>query len=524
MRRFAWLIVLFALMIGTAYAADISDSTWSETDSSNNSTPPHGWPAGMNPSQVEPTARGMMGAIKRWYNRTGITVVSGGTANAQTLTYDVAPSAYVAGDQYTFQAGVTNTSATTINVNSLGAIAVVTSTGDALTGGEIVKDATVTVFYDGTSFRLQRSALMAPSPSKTIHLSSSGSGKYEACFNASTPCGNLTDAVAAASLLYSTQNNIVINCDDTGPFTGGTITASVHSRFTFDITGSTGRGPLIEILGPCTFQQPATSTVVITVNSGARVWLHDVTLVATASNFNVALAADWLSYAKIDGGSIIDSANFDTADAIAINAGHYSVIEIGDITLKNDWLYAIEGEVGAAFYSSNVITCDATFNTSYYWVLEGSHVHTVGSAGYSGCPNSGIIGIYALGNSSFRRVSGSYDVPADSYRINSPDFWSNGNNYRPTIGTCSNGSLSSGSDNYTGRITFTSNSPTCLITFGKPSTGVYWNSTPSCVASTNNETLFASAGTSTVSFSPQSASNFTSATVISYQCRPVQGG
>ena len=45
--------------------ADINQSSWSEVDASNNAASPNGWTSGvMLPSQVEPTARGMMGAIK----------------------------------------------------------------------------------------------------------------------------------------------------------------------------------------------------------------------------------------------------------------------------------------------------------------------------------------------------------------------------------------------------------------------------------------------------------------------------
>lgn len=50
--------------------ADISQSSWTETDALNNQAAPLGWtPGTMLPTQVEPTAQAMMGAIKRWWNR-----------------------------------------------------------------------------------------------------------------------------------------------------------------------------------------------------------------------------------------------------------------------------------------------------------------------------------------------------------------------------------------------------------------------------------------------------------------------
>jgi hypothetical protein len=144
------------LQAPSARANDISNSTWSEVDSSNNHASPNGWTSGnMLPSQVEPTARGMMGAIKRFYNHINPTITSAGTANAQTLTYSVAPSAYVTGDVYTFLVGssLTNTGAATLNINSLGAIAVQNG-GQALVGGELAAGKYVSVTYDGTNFQI----------------------------------------------------------------------------------------------------------------------------------------------------------------------------------------------------------------------------------------------------------------------------------------------------------------------------------------------------------------------------------
>src|SRR5689334_7370671 len=100
---------------------DINQSDWNELDSGNTSSPPDGWPSGtMLPSQVEPAVRAMRGAIKRWYDHANGTATSGGSANAQTISYTVAPAAYVTGDLYVFKAGRTNTGATTLNINSLG--------------------------------------------------------------------------------------------------------------------------------------------------------------------------------------------------------------------------------------------------------------------------------------------------------------------------------------------------------------------------------------------------------------------
>lgn len=152
--------------------ADINQSSWSETDASNNSASPAGFPEGMPPSGVNDSARSIMGAVRRWYDRANATVTSGGSGNAQTLTYPVAGTAYVKGDAYCFTAGFTNTGATSINIDGLGLLSVVTTDGAALTGGEIQANQIYEVVYDGTNLRLQSQARQSIGSSGYLKLGS----------------------------------------------------------------------------------------------------------------------------------------------------------------------------------------------------------------------------------------------------------------------------------------------------------------------------------------------------------------
>lgn len=69
--------------------ADLSQSSWSETDAQNNQAAPLGWTPGvMLPTQVEPTAQAMMGAMKRYWNRQNPTYSATLTT---TDTYTVSP-------------------------------------------------------------------------------------------------------------------------------------------------------------------------------------------------------------------------------------------------------------------------------------------------------------------------------------------------------------------------------------------------------------------------------------------------
>jgi len=80
---------------------------------------------------------------------------SGGSANTQTLTLTPALTAYAAGQTFRFVAGFTNTGATTLNVNSLGAKNIYDpTTKTTLIAGEIMTGAIYSVTYDGTQFLL----------------------------------------------------------------------------------------------------------------------------------------------------------------------------------------------------------------------------------------------------------------------------------------------------------------------------------------------------------------------------------
>jgi hypothetical protein len=84
---------------------------------------------------------------------TYLTSVSG--TNTILATGPVGMAAYATGQVFTFIAAGANTGATTININSIGAKAVVKLNGSALVAGDIPSGAMLSVSYDGTSFQLQ---------------------------------------------------------------------------------------------------------------------------------------------------------------------------------------------------------------------------------------------------------------------------------------------------------------------------------------------------------------------------------
>ena len=77
-----------------------------------------------------------------------------GTANSYAIAFSSPTTvSYAAGLTLQFLAGNTNTGASTLNVNGLGAQTIVGPTGSALTAGAIVAGTVISVVYNGTTFQ-----------------------------------------------------------------------------------------------------------------------------------------------------------------------------------------------------------------------------------------------------------------------------------------------------------------------------------------------------------------------------------
>lgn len=77
-----------------------------------------------------------------------------GTVNNYVATLASPPIAYETGMNVALNVANTNTGASVINFNSLGNVAVVTSAGNPLLGGELTKSMMAFLVFDGTSFRV----------------------------------------------------------------------------------------------------------------------------------------------------------------------------------------------------------------------------------------------------------------------------------------------------------------------------------------------------------------------------------
>ncbi|MBB4230021.1 phage tail protein [Rhizobium mongolense] len=110
------------------------------------------------------------GAAVRSFDRINARCLCTNSGNAYSLTYDVPPVAYEIGEFFSFFVSATNTGAATLNINGMGAKALVVTDGSALKAGDITAGMPVTATYNGTHFRLVSTA------GKVLSADGAGSG------------------------------------------------------------------------------------------------------------------------------------------------------------------------------------------------------------------------------------------------------------------------------------------------------------------------------------------------------------
>src|SRR5262245_39901553 len=111
------------------------------------------WAEGMARLAVNDSARSMMAAEAKDRNLKNGSITTAGTANAQTFTSGVGYTSVPTGLRVMLKIGVglTNTGATTLNMDSIGAVAILSNGGATLVGGELVAQYYAELTYNGTN-------------------------------------------------------------------------------------------------------------------------------------------------------------------------------------------------------------------------------------------------------------------------------------------------------------------------------------------------------------------------------------
>ncbi|MPY72155.1 MAG: hypothetical protein GEU92_19010 [Alphaproteobacteria bacterium] len=171
----------------------------------------------------------------------------GSVAGTDTITGSASPaiSAYAAGQTFRFVAADTNTGATTLNVNAVGATAV-QKLGAALVAGDITAGDAVAVYYDGTQFQML-------SPARTPVLTAGGIATAALADNAVT-LAKLEDGTEGDTLYYGASGAptrlavgtagqvLAVNAGATAPewadkLTSDTVQTATGVETEFDFTG-----------------------------------------------------------------------------------------------------------------------------------------------------------------------------------------------------------------------------------------------------------------------------------------------
>lgn len=239
----------------------------------------------------------------------------GGTADVITLTPSPAITAYVAGQTFRFVASGANTTNVTVNVSSLGAVALTKNGSTALVAGDITSGAIVDITHDGTRFQLK-------------NVSTSGSGSVV------TTTG--TQTLTNKTLTAPTTTNAVIHGTATGTGTlGGSIVVPLARMRRTEATGSSG---VVSVTSSDTSVATADCG---TVNNGDRI-LVSASLVMTKGGTGglsfayVGQSAGTATIETYSSDSVLNGNQFNVANAVqSIHAvsGIIKVTGTGTLTL-----------------------------------------------------------------------------------------------------------------------------------------------------------------------------------------------
>lgn len=201
-------------------------SEWSTTAGSNASgVTSVNWAEGQAPSTVNDSARNMMADVAKWYGQNSgsipeyLTSVSG--TNTVTASGPTACAAYAAGQRFTLLPANTNTGATTLNINSIGAKNVFWN-GAACVGGEIRQNVPCEVIYDGTQFHIIANGFQSPFLDTYAFVEGSADSSKKARFEAD----GITTATTRVITLPDKDGTMAMISDITSGVTLGTPVAS----------------------------------------------------------------------------------------------------------------------------------------------------------------------------------------------------------------------------------------------------------------------------------------------------------
>ena len=298
-------------------------------------------------------------------------VTSTGSANAQIITLPSGTlySAYVAGDEFTFKAGVANTAAMTLQVigsATLAATAVKRLDGSALIEGDLPLGAIVTIAHDGTNFLL-----------KNVYVNVSAFGKTliddAAASDARTTLGLGTAATVADNTLIHLAGAETITGNKT--LSAAAINEAAEVSIASAATVNIGAAASNNVLITGTVTITAFDTVAAGITRKGRfdsalTFTHNATSLILPGAANITTAANHTFEAMSLGGGNWIVTKYQKADGTAVAGGTAPVFgrvvrTAGDITTTSTSLVDVTGAtvtftIGA--FPCNVGAAGTVFN------------------------------------------------------------------------------------------------------------------------------------------------------------------
>lgn len=255
--------------------------------------------------------------------------------DSYAITLSPAPAGYVTGMVVNFKAGTSNTGGATLNVNGLGALAILKLHDQALITGDIESGQIVTVVYDGTQFQMQSQIAQTPAAG-TVTSVSGTANQIDVATGTTTPVLTLSSTLVA-------PGTVTLNADPVSSLQAATkqyvdavaalgleFKASVVCATTTALTvtyanGAAGVGATLTNAGA----QAAFATDGITPAAGSRVLvknqastlqngIYTLTTAGTgATNWVLTRAVDFDTPAEIQPGSFVA---IDTGTTLAVTS------------------------------------------------------------------------------------------------------------------------------------------------------------------------------------------------------------
>jgi hypothetical protein len=242
--------------------ADLGNtSVFSMVNANNNTGTMPSFSGSAAPSTLDDAGRALQGAVFREWNWRSFTLTAGGTADAKTLTFSVAPAAYYNGQRFAFIANTTNTGGATLNVNSIGAKnlrKIVGGTLTALAAGDMVAGTYVEVAYNTANdvfvwVNRGEIATASATAAGVVELATDGETQTGTATDRAITPANLTAKEATAANFRANTADRILTTDqvwsaaDTVALTwtsGGTTAVDLSAGLNFTVTTATGNSTL----------------------------------------------------------------------------------------------------------------------------------------------------------------------------------------------------------------------------------------------------------------------------------------